>query len=100
MRTETSKTPAARRSPKAKKSRASAGNAMTESVLSPQPAAEKAEPDFPEEWVSIAAYYIWKNDGEPEGRDAHHWERAKAELKQLWKEGNLPTRWRSSEEER
>ena len=48
------------------------------------------EPGFPDEWISIAAYYIWKNDGEPEGRDAHYWERAKAELMQLQKEGNLP----------
>ena len=28
---------------------------------------------------------------EPEGRDAYYWERAKAELTQLQKEGHLPT---------
>ena len=49
------------------------------------------EPNVPDEWISIAAYYIKKNDGEPEGRDAYYWERAKAELTQLQKEGNLPT---------
>ena len=27
------------------------------------------ELDFPIEWISIAAYYIWRSDGEPEGRD-------------------------------
>jgi hypothetical protein len=76
---------------------------MAESVLAhPQTDSRRPgqEPDFPEEWVSIAAYYIWKNDGQPEGRDSHYWERAKADLKQLWKEGNLPTEWKSSEEER
>lgn len=50
------------------------------------------EPDFPNEWISIAAYYIWKNDGEPEGRDEYYWERAKAELRQLQKDGNLPVK--------
>jgi hypothetical protein len=49
------------------------------------------EPSFPDEWISIAAYYIWKSEGEPEGRDAYFWDRAKAELTQLYKEGNLPT---------
>lgn len=75
---------------------------MTESTLEPGMHSGKVEkePDFPEEWISIAAYYIWKNDGQPDGRDAYYWERAKAELTQLWKEGNLPTGWQSSEEER
>ena len=36
------------------------------------------DPYFPNEWISIAAaYYIRKNDGEPQGRDAYYWERAK-----------------------
>ena len=48
------------------------------------------EPSVPDEWISIAAYYIWKSEGEPEGRDAYFWDRAKAELTQLHKEGNLP----------
>ena len=75
---------------------------MVDSMSGPQTFFKRAEqePDFPEEWVSIAAYYIWKNDGQPEGRDAYYWERAQAELKELWKEGNLPTEWKSSEEER
>jgi hypothetical protein len=48
------------------------------------------EPSLPDEWISIAAYYIWKSEGEPEGRDAYFWDRAKAELTQLYKEGSLP----------
>ena len=58
------------------------------------------EPDFPDEWISIAAYYIWKSDGQPEGRDADYWERAKAELMQLRKEGNLPSGRQTLDEER
>jgi hypothetical protein len=57
-----------------------------------------AEPELPDEWISIAAYYIWKNDGEPAGRDVEYWERAKAELTQLYKEGNLPTNQPSERE--
>jgi Protein of unknown function (DUF2934) len=49
---------------------------------------------------NLAAYYIWKNDGEPQGRDAYYWERAKAELMQLQKEGNLPTAPDPLDEER
>lgn len=75
---------------------------MTASVMEPKTGPEKIvkEPDFPEEWISIAAYYIWKNEGEPKGQDAHYWERAKSELMTMWKEGNLPVDWQSSEEER
>jgi hypothetical protein len=58
------------------------------------------EPNLPDEWISIAAYYIWKNDGEPEGRDAEYWERARTELRQLQKEGNLPTGPGALDEER
>ncbi len=47
--------------------------------------------EFPDEWISIAAYYIWKGDGEPEGRDAEYWERARADLMKLQREGTLPT---------
>ena len=75
---------------------------MTSSILKPIKEPEKLEeqPEFPEEWLSIAAYYIWKNDGQRDGRDADHWQKAKAELMQLWKEGNLPTGWQSSDDER
>lgn len=75
---------------------------MAESILEPKtdPGKVGKAPDFPEEWISIAAYYNWKNDGQPDGQDADYWERAKAELTQLWKEGNLPTGWQSSDEER
>ena len=75
---------------------------MAESILEPRTDSGKLEkkPDFPEEWISIAAYYIWKNDGQPEGRDADYWERAKAELMQLRKEGNFPSRRQTLDEER
>jgi hypothetical protein len=46
-------------------------------------------PQFPDEWISLAAYYIWKNEGEPEGQDLYYWERAKVELAELWKNGTL-----------
>jgi Protein of unknown function (DUF2934) len=57
----------------------------------PMASSSQKEPSLPDEWISIAAYYIWKSEGEPEGRDAYFWDRAKAELTQLYKEGNLPT---------
>ena len=62
----------------------------------------EGEVDLPDEWISIAAYYIWKNDGGLEGRDAEYWERAKTELRQFQKEGNLPiqTGPRTLDEER
>ena len=55
----------------------------------PRASSSQKEPSLPDEWISIAAYYIWKSEGEPEGRDAYFWDRAKAELTQLYKEGNL-----------
>lgn len=103
MKLENKKNQTKRRSsPKAQKVRVKEGNPMAESILEPRTDSGKLEkePDFPEEWISIAAYYIWKNDGQPDGQDADYWERAKAELTQLWKEGNLPTGWQSSDEER
>ena len=57
---------------------------------------KKAE--FPDKWISIAAYYIWKGDGEPEGRDAEYWERAIAELSQLQNEGAFSKPWNKDEE--
>ena len=59
-------------------------------VTEDQASSSQEEPSVPDEWISIAAYYIWKSEGEPEGRDAYFWDRAKAELTQLHKEGNLP----------
>jgi Protein of unknown function (DUF2934) len=56
----------------------------------PMASSSQKEPSFPDEWISIAAYYIWKSEGEPDGREAYFWDRAKAELTQLYKEGNLP----------
>jgi hypothetical protein len=72
----------------------SISEAITDSVILSK------EIDLPDEWISIAAYYIWKSDGQPEGRDAEYWERAKAELTQLRREGNLPTGQKALEEER
>jgi hypothetical protein len=71
-------------------------------VMNDQPtgSSSQGEQSFPDEWISIAAYYIWKNDGQPEGRDAEYWERAKSELMQLRKEGNLPVGLRALDEER
>jgi hypothetical protein len=68
--------------------------------LSESKIGSNSDPDLPDEWISIAAYYIWKNDGEPEGRDAYYWERAKTELRQLQKDGNLPTALDPLDEER
>jgi hypothetical protein len=75
---------------------------MAQSILEPTTGRGKVEkePEFPEEWISIAAYYIWKNEGQRDGRDSDYWQRARAELTQLWKEGNLPTGWQSSDDER
>jgi hypothetical protein len=56
----------------------------------PMASSSQKERSFPDEWISIAAYYIWKSEGEPDGREAYFWDRAKAELMQLYKEGNLP----------
>ena len=75
---------------------------MAQSILEPTTGRGKVEkePEFPEEWISIAAYYIWKGDGEPQGRDAEYWERAKKELRQLQKEGNLSSELPTAGEER
>ncbi len=47
-------------------------------------------PEFPDAWIFLAAYYIWKNDGEPIGEDLRYWEKAKLHLAALWREGKLP----------
>lgn len=56
--------------------------------------------ELPDEWISIAAYYIWKGDGQPKGRDAEYWEPAKVELRQLQKEGAFSKPRNVEEEER
>lgn len=28
------------------------------------------------EWIETAAYYIWLDEGCPEGRDTYHWDQA------------------------
>jgi Protein of unknown function (DUF2934) len=87
------------RSARSRKTRAKEENPMADS-RSESKTVFSNEPDFPDEWISIAAYYIWKNDGQPEGRDAYYWERAKTELRQLQKDGNLPTALDPLDEER
>ncbi len=82
-----------------RKPRAKEGKPMADPV-SESKISSNSDPDVPDEWISIAAYYIWKNDGEPEGRDAYYWERAKTELRQLQKDGNLPTALDPLDEER
>jgi hypothetical protein len=91
-----------RSSPKPQKPRAKKTSPMAKSISEPQtgPGNLEKAPDFPDEWISIAAYYIWKNDGEPHGQNAEYWERAKAELATIWREGNLPTARQSADEER
>jgi Protein of unknown function (DUF2934) len=84
---------------RSRKPRAKKGKTMADR-LSESKIGSKSDPDFPDDWISIAAYYIWKNDGEPEGRDAYYWERAKTELRQLQKDGNLPTALDPLDEER
>ena len=64
----------------------------------PMASSSQEDPSFPDEWIAIAAYYIWKGEGEPEGRDAYFWDRAKAELAELHKKGNLPTKQPSNRE--
>jgi hypothetical protein len=98
MESENDKQVRARR-PRPQKTRAKEKNSMADSITESKTHSGN-EPDFPDEWISIAAYYIWKNDGEPEGRDAYYWERARAELTQLRKEGNLPTAPGPLDEER
>ena len=84
---------------RSRKPRAKEGKTMAD-PLSESKIGSNSDPDLPDEWISIAAYYIWKNDGEPEGRDAYYWERAKTELRQLQKDGNLPTALDPLDEER
>jgi phosphoglycolate phosphatase-like HAD superfamily hydrolase len=47
-------------------------------------------PVFPDAWVFLAAYYIWKAEGEQIDRDKHYWEKAKTYLADLWRQGKLP----------
>jgi hypothetical protein len=40
-------------------------------------------PTFPDEWCRVAAYFLWEQDGCPDGKDVEHWNNAKAELLRL-----------------
>ena len=55
--------------------------------------AKKAIPDFSDEWVAVAAYYIWQEQGCPHGRHNNHWNLAKNRLKKMFREGKLDV-WR------
>jgi len=46
-------------------------------------------PEFSEKWISVAAYYIWESEGQPEGQALSHWEEAKVQLAELWRAGEL-----------
>lgn len=46
-------------------------------------------PKFPEEWLRVAAYYIWEREGHPQKGHLYHWNRARTELMTLWNAGAL-----------
>jgi len=46
-------------------------------------------PEFPHEWVAVCAYYIWEKGRRPNGRHINHWNKAKSELKKMWKAGQI-----------
>jgi Protein of unknown function (DUF2934) len=52
--------------------------------------AKRRIPDFPDEWIRVAAYYIWQGEGCRNGRHVNHWNQAKGHLRRLWKAGGLP----------
>jgi len=89
MKDENEKTPRNRRSQKVFSQENNPTNLTEEGLREPR-TAQSGEPNFPDEWIAIAAYYIWKSEGEPQGREADHWERAKADIRQLQQEGILP----------
>lgn len=49
--------------------------------------AKRAIPDFSHKWIAVAAYHIWEKEGRMPGRHINNWNRAKNELKKLWKAG-------------
>jgi hypothetical protein len=51
--------------------------------------AKHITPDFPAEWIAVCAYFIWEKEGRPNGRHINHWNRAKNELRRLWKAGMI-----------
>lgn len=99
MEVEKEKKQRSRRAPRVQKGRVKQG---VSSGDLPERSTESGNPraDFPHEWIAIAAYYLWKSEGEPEGRQAYHWEKAKAELRRLQQEGILPANWQTVYEER
>ena len=41
---------------------------------------KKPQREFSDEVISVAAYFLWLNEGCPHGRDQEHWERAIEDL--------------------
>lgn len=41
--------------------------------------------DLPEEYIRVAAYYLWEKEGRPEGVDFDHWIRAQAQAAEAQK---------------
>jgi hypothetical protein len=50
--------------------------------------------DFSEEWVKVAAYYIWQKEGCPFGHDIENWNMAKAELANISQSKTKPAKQR------
>lgn len=43
--------------------------------------AKTRQHSFPHDHVAVAAYFIWLNEGMPDGRDRHHWDMAIEDLR-------------------
>lgn len=41
-----------------------------------------------DEQIRQRAYEIWQAEGQPEGKEAEHWQRARDEMEPFYKEGN------------
>ena len=46
-----------------------------------------ANAELAHEDITFAAYYLWNQEGRPEGRDVEHWLHAKALLQQAPQQG-------------
>jgi hypothetical protein len=51
--------------------------------------AKHAIPEFPHVWIATCAYFLWDKEGRPNGRHINHWNKAKSELKKMWKAGQI-----------
>ncbi|WP_312170915.1 DUF2934 domain-containing protein [Stutzerimonas kunmingensis] len=41
-----------------------------------------------DEQIRQRAYEIWQAEGQPEGKESEHWQRARDEMEPFYKEGN------------